>query len=44
MSFLYKRLAKLGEIAVKKDIEQKNDSSELTLEELNYIRTIPTEQ
>ena len=44
MSFLYKRLAKLGEIAAKKDIEQKYDFSELSLEELNYIRTIPTEK
>jgi hypothetical protein len=44
MSFLYKRLTKLEEIAVKKYIEQKYDSLELTLEELNYIRTIPTEK
>ena len=44
MSFLYKRLAKLAEIAAKKDIEQKYDSSELKLEELNCIRTIPTEK
>jgi hypothetical protein len=33
MSFLYKRLAKLGEIAAKKDIEEKS-------EELKYVRTI----
>jgi hypothetical protein len=44
MSFLYKRLTKLGEIAAKKYIEQKYDSLELTLEELNYMRTIPTKK
>lgn len=36
MSFLYKRLAKLAEVAPKKDIEN--------AEELNYIRTISENQ
>jgi hypothetical protein len=44
MSFLYKRLAKLAEIATKKDLEQKYDFLKLTSEELNYIRTIPKNQ
>lgn len=49
MSFLYKRLVKLGEIAAKKGMEEKYNFpelslSKLSLEELNYIRTIPTEK
>jgi hypothetical protein len=44
MSFLFKRLAKLGEIAAKKDIEQKYNIPQLSSEELNYVRTIPTDQ
>lgn len=47
--FLYKRLVKLAELSAKKDMEQKYDylqltSKELTSEELNYLRTTPTDQ
>jgi len=40
MSFLYKRLAKLGKLAAKKDAESKyDDVPVLSLEELNDTRT-----
>lgn len=39
MSFLYKRLAKIGKIAAKKDELKYNDLPALSLEELNNTRT-----
>jgi len=39
MSFLYKRLAKVGKIAAIKDVKSKDDISTLSLEELDDLRT-----
>lgn len=44
MSFLYKRLVKLAEIANEKEKDEKLLSKELKLEKLKYARTISTFQ
>jgi hypothetical protein len=44
MSFLYKRLAKLAEIAAKKEKEKNYDFSGVSSEQLNHMRTISAEQ
>ena len=42
MSFLYKRLVKLGEIEVKKAEDEKYDFLSFLLKDLKHVRIIPS--